>query len=588
MRINNFLHSFAYGIFASTACCLTGCADYSADLEKMQEEKDLTHIVLRISLGNESHSTRATAAKVPAGGENGDGHREGLHHENDIDNLCIFRFKADGSAKAAAAMLGSGQYKQRGIELVNSVDVTPVEKVLYVPNVNFTPSSPGATVNSVTGVWTYDIPLTIKSKEVELFRPASLDQYEYYIVVANMHNIDATTLGELRNKLVTNAWTPGASASPQMADSHCFVMSNEGASRWTGAGDGTEAHPYLFSMDMERVAARLDFVPDGSTEVVTDGLKELKYVANDGGTDVADVYVTHVRPFNVMQHPTYLLKRVASNPYTGTGTRYLADELAYSDAVAASVAPLYVVEPHTAVKDADKSGRDDYELSKWFGDSRYAKAYLHPTTFFTEKYRVHHDVTAKDGFESGLSYDDALNCYYYVLDYANENTMTPAGSLSTTITGYLINADYVPRSVLQLNADGTALEAASYTRGSDFYRYVPMVTEFDESQVRYFTTRAAAEFYAALHPEQAYDITKHPKGKSYYPVFIRHDNSGGSVDVTPMEYGIVRNNIYRLRVSFYGPGYSTLPDIPKLEPLGIKPYLFTRPWYKTVHEEILI
>lgn len=587
MRINSFLHPLAFGILCSTACLVTGCADYSDEIEKLQEEKNQTHIVLRVSLGSDTYSSRA-AAKVPAGGENGDGTKVGEHHENDIDNLCIFRFKADASAKAAAASLGVGEYKQRGIALVNSEDATPVEKVLYVPNVGFTPSSAGATLNTVTGVWSYDIPLTIKSNEVELFKPASLDQYEYYIVVANMHNIDATTLGELRNKLVTNAWTPGTGASAQMADSHCFAMSNEGASRWTGAGDGTKAHPYLFSMDIERVAARLDFVTDGSTQVVTAGLKELQYVANDGGTDVADVYVTHVRPFNVMQQPTYLLKRVASNPYTGAGTRYLADELAYSDAVAASAAPLYIVEPHTAFKDADKKGRDDSELSKWFGDSRYVMAYLNPSSFFTEKYRVHHSVTTKDGFESGLSHDDALNCDYYVLDYANENTMTPAGSLSTTITGYLIKADYVPRTVQKLNAGGTALEPASYTRGSDFYRYVPMVTEFDESKVRYFTTRAAAEFYAAQHPEQAYDITEHLQGKSYYPVFIRHDNSGGSIDVTPMEYGIVRNNIYRLRVSFFGPGYNTLPDVPDLKPLGIKPYLFTRPWYKVVHEEIVI
>ncbi len=598
MRINSFLSPLAFGLLCSTAYLTTGCADYSAEIEQLQEEKDQTHIVLRLSLGDDGCRSRGMAVKAPTGGEDGDGHRLGVYHENDINDLCIFRFLPDAAAKAKA--LAAGTLKKRGVALINSLPSTSVEKVAYLPQVNYHPGLPGA---SYTGdLLHYEIPLKIKTKgDGTVFKPAPVEDCEYYVVIANMGDVNATTPGELRNPPVQFAWKKGA-ASDAFADYHSFVMTNEGSSQWDGTGQGTEVDPYIFTMDIERVAARLEFcyTTDKGTpnimpsESLVDAEKPvIIYEAADtpkGGssTPVGTVYLTHVRPFNVMKSPTSLLKMLAPAnddgiTYKASSAEYLADELAFKSAYTLGRDPLYVVDP---LFNSKKNPTDD-QLKSWYGDSRWSNAA--EGWWFSDDYRVPDPFAGGNGFSTGYS-DDVVdpNNHYYVLDYSNENTMGAKAANAKNVTGYLLKTVYVPNKVYATAADALADHpVASFKPGTTFYRYVPAVVNYDETQSRCFTTKSAADDYAAsLVGGGEVQIYEH--GICYYPVYLRHDNYEDypSADPTPMEFGIVRNNIYRLRVSFSGPGYVSPTE--KGEPLGIKPYIYTRPWYKVVHEEITI
>lgn len=598
MRFNSLLYTLAYGVLSSAACLLTGCADNCAEMVQVQEETSQTHLMLRLSLGSDGNSSRSLAAKAPTGGEGGDGHRLGENHENDINDLCIFRFIPDAAAKEKAA--AAGTLKERGVALINSLPSTPVEKVAYLPQVNYHPGSDGTSLSG--DLLTYEIPLKIKTKgDGVVFKPAPVGDFEYYVVIANMGDVDATTLGELRNLPVQFAWKKGTT-SDAFADYHSFVMSNEGSSQWNGTGDGTEGDPYIFSINIERVAARLEFcyttgkgTPDKMpSESLVDSEKPvIIYEAADtpkGGasTPVGTVYLTHVRPFNVMKSPTSLLKMLAATnddgiTYKTSTAEYLADEIAFKTATTRGTEPLYVVDP---LFNSKKNPTGD-QLKSWYGDSRWSNAA--EGWWFSDDYRVPDHSVGGNGFTTGYS-DDVVdsNNHFYVLGYANENTMGAKAANSNNVTGYLLKTVYVPNKVYESAAKALADDpVASFKPGTTFYRYIPAVKDYDETQSLYFTTKSAADDYAASCVG-AGEVQTYEHGICYYPVYLRHDNPGDypSANPTPMEFGIVRNNIYRIRVNFSGPGYISPTE--KGQPLTIKPYIYTRPWYKVVHEEITI
>lgn len=578
--------STAFVALASTTLLLTGCANYDALYEEMmrQEAEGTIELRLNIGVGND-HTSRA-----PQGGEHGDGREDGSHHENDVHSVLVFYYNA--------------------VDGINAPDATKVTKLAYVDDVPDPVHKTDADVydpdcddgyhyNSY-----YQTTVKLSPSQSHYYKYTSGD---HYIVITNTDDFSVLNLGELRNRVVSKPWKSGST----LADYDYFVMSNEHESYYT-SGDGTEDNPNKITVTIERVAARIDFVfaPAVTTQTTLSSNPVLHYDAQDtpkggGLTKYGDVNLTHVRPFNVMQakekplQGSFLIKRSATPAFTSAYT-YLKPEKAY-DGSASSTFPL-VIEPTTW----GKLSADDAKRKNWYGDTR--SSLVDETYASDDNYKVHHASGGTDGFNGGLSDDGPLK--YYVLDYANENTMRVDESLKDYATGYILRAVYKPLTVYKsTQSDGSIIASDKWTTvtmgsefavGTTFSRYRPLVTEFDESQAVYFCNPtdpaniAATEALAKKYGDHILTTTGVPyvietftNGVCYYPAYIRHDNAGGAVGVTPMEFGVVRNNIYRLKVTFSGPGYTT-PEIQSTEPLGIKPYIYTRPWYKVEHEEITI
>lgn len=600
MRLsNNIFYSFpALGSLA--ALLFAGCANYD-NPEEWKSEIDEGEGYLAISLtvgGDNRFASRAESDPTthPYGKEDGDGREMGQHHENDIDNLVIYYYN-DGSKDAEAAKTGPGIGSPANTFVYHLVTIPKSE----IPDLKNVSSRPENEHGNYTG-HNPDAPLYAYIK-----LPASrVNNYTYkpgdhFIVVANMAEsafTGITTLGALRDKLVDNAWT-GSGTNKGAYTS--FVMSNEADSRFDDAHTSTKDDPMVLCVDIERVAARLDFCTDNSVtkySSLIDSKPTLAYDAMDkaqgasGKTKVGDVYLTHVQPFNVMQKPTYLIKRSAS-PALRSNPTYLADETHYYNQTFETF-PL-VVEPHTWAK-SDATNLATLVTTENYYNTAYNTYYPSITddSWFTDAYRVHWNIaTDDDGFTpTGISTNGDEFCRdYYVIDYANENTQEAGKTTAEVTTGYLLRAVYRPAVVYSSETDANNKENGNTTfaGGTDFWRYRPMVTIYDEHQSVYFSNSGAAEAYAALHPGVPFKIEFFDKGRCYYPVFLRHDNGDDAQEfhpeVTPMEYGIVRNNIYRLKVSFTGPGYNTIPENPR-EPLGIKPYIYVRKWYQITHPEI--
>lgn len=489
-------------------------------------------LVLRLRLDNTK--TMRGIKGNPSGGEGGDGWRQGEHHENDIESLTLFYYNhSDG---------------------INAPEGTPVTKITHINNVGFHPTADNTTA------------------EIELSPLLYHHQaHDQFLVCVNTEDINAATLGDLRDMITDYAWKP--SLDGVKANFTNFVMSNERNSSFYQR-QGTREDPDVIDISVERIMARLDFCVDGS---VVDGTT-LRYVASDGMANrkVGDVYLSHVRAFNVMQPAQipYLIKRLAdvNDPLS---VSYLDDEW--------DPATRLVVEPRTW----DKNTPD---IESWYRGTAFHYATDLGDGWFRDADRVHVSDEG-NGFTNGISTDahDAHDIqHYYVLDYANENTMAPAYTTNATTTGMLLKAVYMPVKVYKQGLDPKEPEEdTDYVKGQTFWRYRPISQQYDETKAFCFSSKEAAEAYMNATPEVAAEITKYEDGKCYYPVFLRHDHFYEDPDINLMEYGIVRNNIYRLKVEFSGPGYPKLEDI-EVNPDGIRPYIFVRRWYKIYHPEIEI
>lgn len=566
MRLNRYLTYTAFAFCLASATSFVGCSDYDVPegwgVDQLSDE-----YVLTLYIGSEGGLF--SRASNPAGGEPGDGRELGQHNENNIENLELY-------------------YYEGGI---NTPDAT-LTRILYKSDVAYRPD-----------VTTKPTDTELLSTEIKFQASETECNYQFktgdhFIVVANMGSKNYHTLSELRNDLVEHAWTE-PSTFTCVGDYNMFVMSNERES-WSKKGTGSETDPHQLRVTIERVAARLDFcttnsnpgtVPSGST--IESGKPALIYPVEDRGVEIGTMYITHVRPFNVMQKPAYLIKRSAP-PQDHSDITYLAAENNYVSGDFDQF-PL-VLEEYTWGKPIDGSTPD---FSGLYGATYFPSIASDAWFTSTERYRVH-NTTSTDGFSAnGISTNGDSYCKnYYVLDYANENTMRAAASTSNTVTGMLLRGIFKPKDIYSTVVTSSAAltpsdKSTSYKVGDNVYRFRPMLTDYNESNCVYFDNLPAAEAYMTYHGTTASVIDTYTNGVCYFPVYLRHDHGDDAspahpAEATPMEFATVRNNIYRLKVSFTGPGYATIPQAKDIEPLGIKPYIFVRKWYQIKHDEIEI
>lgn len=520
-------------LLTMTLLTMGACVSEESYEDSEQKQPCLT---LRLSLGREVPFLRASGN--PTGGENGDGLEAGIHHENDIDNLCVFKYNSG----------------QAGI---NADDNVTVVKLAYVDNIAFEPESTPFNDERITK----DVPL----EGVE-YEYTNNDQF---IVVVNAGNImgNTTTLGALRDHLMQNAWTK--SDDGIFANYTNFTMTNAEESYYT-AGDNTPNNPRTIHVNVERTAARIDFAIDGSTV-------EGDYrVYNVNGESGSKVFLSHVKAFNVMQEPTYLIKRLAKS------NAEIPGYLAYED----NPAQKYVIEPYTWLK--TNAGKTETNLNRWYGTTRQPSTTDAFNTWFTDADKVH--VGSGHAFSDGVSYDNLFDNTFYVVSYSNENTASIADTDGKVTTGMKLKAIFVPGKVYSYN--GTELTTVAYTAGKTFYRYQPVTSsnDYNDTHNLYFLNQDEALAYKADHPEEMAIVKEYTKGICYYTAWLRHDRQYDSNNETigqnMMEFGIVRNNIYRLKVEFSGPG----SNIPNTEdnPEGIRTYIYVKKWNYIEHPQIEI
>lgn len=522
----------------SALSLLTACKD-DPDGGSIAVPDKGTYLLLKVNMPS-SAATRAN----PSGGDDGDGREEGKDYENKIDDLTVFFYEEDKD----------------------------------VSDNGLGPDSRGAT--AVKGFYVPDVEL---SADDECVLP--LGDFEpvpgrhRILVAANMGDLTSlVTLKDVRDYIVAAAWRSEGSGYPQECRGFTMASAYNDDGIVSG-GDGTRLNPFRSAVTVERTAARIDFwFTDGNME--GGSTDHLKYDVKEGGETLGTVYLENIVPVNLMQQGTWMFKRATvgtSGDYACfDNIKYCGREMTTPDS--RMIPTNYVVEPHTILKTASPSEAD---LTAWYGNTRagyIGSAYA--TAFAEEKSRLANYLPHWFAHtEAGYSYDRCVT-----LAYTHENTQHVSLYSSNYVTGLLLKATYLPAKVYRDAAAATV--DAGYGKGMTFWRYTSTEKEMKERSALYFSSRAAAEGYAAAHVDSPYLITEYPGGVCYYSFWLRHANFESDPHTPlPMEYAIVRNNIYRAGVEFRGPG-TVKPELD--DPYNIRFRVFVRKWYARIQPEIVM
>ena len=534
-------HSFKHicclmllGIVA--AGCSSDDAAAIADGEGGVGELTDSYVTLNFTMAFAGQGTRFN----PTGGEEGDGTEAGQEtdgtNENEITSAVAFLYQDGAGVNGDAATPVTPVYFGTVHDAGNSSYKTDPQQVT-LPNGNYhilVVANPGA------DWWT---------------NPAG-----------------PLNLGNVRDHLQETAWTE---TDGKYSD---FLMSSA-----TDGGEFTlasqpESAPLNINVNVERMAARIDYLPVGT--ITCDD--------NTGEIDILGAAI--VNDYNA---GSYLMKRVADE-VDGTTLDYLGDEVAGLN---------YVIDPKT------KEGKasTDYKEDTYYPDIiDKANGYADPDVW---------DGFVQEGTE--ITADDGTK--WKRIGYTMENTTPTTADIQSTNTGVVFKARFTPaggtvegnydysghatffsyRGVLYASMEDVmkafygeeafnsfdakinacvawtdvqtfidenlnSLDPSGYygyltekvKQGGQFSPAGLFWTKFMSDTYGYTNTVASGgtanvslvKGYHAREKLRPYGVSTYKDATCYYTWWVKHSNDGDDTTVGPMEYAIVRNNIYKLTV----------------------------------------
>lgn len=369
----------------------------------------------------------------------------------------------------------------------------------------------------------------------------------HVLAVVNAGNISnvATTLQGLKDYVYNNDVSDASTG---------FIMSSaKDASMTITQANNSVSSPATTNIYVDRLAARVDVIPNSTT------YQDECYVYTPTVNTSDQIKVSEIKLVNKMKKGEYLLKRVATAT-SGTGLAYLGDETKDANNFSTN----YVLDPYTTEKTTTYT-----DLSTYFDN------------FYT--------TTSFDGLSDKVKAPTTLtsNSYgnYYTLDYTMENTMDKDAQILGYTTCLLLKAVYVPATVYKADA-GALVKDASYTAGTSFYSYNgKFYADAAAVSLASGKTITGTETNAQL---ATMGIGLYQKGTCYYLASIRHSNNLAATSGI-MEFGIVRNNIYRVKIgTFEGIGTPTVPDVntPDGKDENINITIYVRNWNFYLHDTI--
>lgn len=423
------------------------CASDTTSDSPLPSKDMKAYLQVKVTVEGSGDTRASRADKGPYGGEDGDGSEQGINKENDVNSLTVLLYESDKDKKD-----------------LSEADAT-IDYVYTFTNLNKVTTSSGS-----------DATYTTVPREID----ASIVGKNYHvIVIANADDMTSRCKGkisEVRDLQMSKVCTRDA----DITNFSNFIMSSKTDAMIDFTKEGSETDPYVVNVDIERLAARIDIIPN-ATYVDTD--KGYYYNVMDGTNVVGGFKLESVTPTNVMTKGEYLIKRVSPNAAVSAVTYF---GLETKDA--ANKATNYVVCPWTK----DRTG---LTLSNAEG----------PTSL----YNVQEVASTKS----------------YILDYVMENTTTDNTEVNST--GLIFKGKY-----------------------------------YEETEWNKTTKRPKA---TATGTDKKYTYT------------LRHsDPSGSGTTADPMHFGVVRNNIYQVKV-----------DGVEGKSKGIKLTIHVVPWAHYDHGEVI-
>lgn len=429
------------------------CAsDTTSDLPLPSKDmKAYLQVKVTVEGSGDTRASRATTG--PKGGEDGDGREPGTNHENEVNSLTVLLYKSDKDDLSEA-------------------DAT-IDYVYTFTNLNKVTTSSGR-----------DATYTTVPREID----ASIVGKKYHvIVIANADDMTSRCKGKKLSEVRDLQMSKVCTRDADITKFSNFIMSSKKDAKIDFTKEGSETNPYLVEVDIERLAARIDIIPNATYDVTGKGYY---YNVMDGTNVIGGFKLESVTPTKVMTSGEYLIKRVSSDKDVSTVT-YFGQEVMNPTTKASTN---YVVCPWTK----NRTGLTLAEAED-------------PASLYNVK--------------KTTSTSTAVGEASYILDYLMENTTTD--NAETYSTGLIFKGKYYESS------------------------------EWDA------TTKKPKTGFAGTEKEYTYTL--------------RHsDPSGSGTTADPMHFGVVRNNIYQVKV-----------DGVEGKSKGIKLTIHVVPWAHYDHGEVI-
>lgn len=402
------------------------CAsDTTSDLPLPSKDMK-AYLQVKVTVEGSGDTRASRAAKGPLGGEGGDDREPGINKENDVNSLTVLLYKSENADL--------------------SDDNAIIDYVYTFTNLT-------KATTSTSGI---DATYTTVPKEID----ASIVGKNYHvIVIANADDMTSRCKGKKISEVRDLQMSKVCTRDADITNFSNFIMSSKKDAKIDFTKEGSETNPYQVTVDIERLAARIDIIPNAEYNGTDKGYY---YNVMDGTNVVGGFKLESVTPTKVMTKGEYLIKRVSSDAAVSTVTYYGEEEMNPTTKASTN----YVVCPWTNIHTSTT-------LSNAEG----------PTSLYNVKETTSTSTT--------------VGTASYILDYVMENTTTD--------------------------------NAEDYSTGLIFKGKYYESSEWDATK-----KQPKAGFAGA---EKKYTYT------------LRHsDPSGSGTTADPMHFGVVRNNIYQVKV----------------------------------------
>ena len=326
------------------------------------------------------------------------------------------------------------------------------------------------------------------------------------LVVANLGR-DAEQLSGLDKNLASLRDYRVLAMSGDKEDGYHFRMASAGpeVNSIEIIPNNSPTNPSIVSVDVERLVARVDYHIEDSYPI--EGTNDKVEIQ---GAKLVNKYLS-----------SYVFKRVTEGTELSNASSvvYLGNEKGNDTEPASN----YVVDPKT-LNPPTSNIKDSYEIyfsdySTWSSSRKWNK----PSSSITS-------TSTQD------------NVIYGYLDYTSENVVSAevaSNAMSQYCTGIVFKAQYIP-------------EGFEDKSDKSFYWYDGKAySNLDEIDIDGLSESNYED----------YGIIFYFSGICYYTYWIRHADDGNPNVISPMEYAIVRNNLYQLKVnSISGIGSVTPQD----------------------------
>ena len=423
------------------------CAsDTTSDLPLPSKDMK-AYLQVKVTVEGSGDTRASRAIKEPLGGEDGNGREPGINHENDVNSLAVLLYKSDNNDL--------------------SEDNAIIDYVYTFTGLNKETTSSGK-----------DATYTTAPKEIDA---AIVNKNYHVIVIANADDMTSRCKGQKIKDVRDLQMSKVCTRDADITKFSNFIMSSKKDARIDFTKEGSETDPYLVTVDIERLAARIDIIPNAT---YNESDKGYYYNVMDGTNVVGGFKLESVTPSKVLTNGEYLIKRVSPDKALTSITYFGEEEM-----------------------DATSKASTNYVVCPWTKD------------------RSGLTLSNAEGPASLYDVKNVASSKSYILDYVMENTTTDNDVANST--GLIFKGKYYEE------------------------------TEWDAK-------------------------TKQPKAgvtgtDKEYTYTLRHSDPSGSGTLSdPMHFGVVRNNIYQVKVEGVE-GKSK----------GIKLTIHVVPWAHYDHGEVI-